>query len=158
LQKDPFQQLDTEGVGELIKMTVDRARAVNPDVTFGVSTSRNTYAESLTIRVRSKKIDYTVECGCRIWSKCIPLSDPSAKSRQTYVSFMLYMQGQFCTNDVYVIYVCINNTCMHIFTCTCTDLYIRVQVWYALCCDGVLFPIVGRAFVWSEKKSQTGLE
>jgi len=37
LQKDPFQELDTEGVGELIKMTVDRARAVNPDVTFGVS-------------------------------------------------------------------------------------------------------------------------
>ena len=37
LHRDPFQELDTEGVGALIKMCVQSARAVNPDVIFGVS-------------------------------------------------------------------------------------------------------------------------
>jgi pyruvate,orthophosphate dikinase len=37
LYKDPFQELDCEGVGSLIKTCVQNARAVNPQVTFGVS-------------------------------------------------------------------------------------------------------------------------
>ena len=37
LPKDPFQELDVEGVGALIRMCVESARQVNPEVTFGVS-------------------------------------------------------------------------------------------------------------------------
>jgi len=37
IPRDPFQELDREGVGALIKMCVQSARAVNPDVIFGVS-------------------------------------------------------------------------------------------------------------------------
>jgi pyruvate, orthophosphate dikinase len=37
LKRDPFQELDAEGVGELIKICIERARASNPNVVFGVS-------------------------------------------------------------------------------------------------------------------------
>jgi pyruvate,orthophosphate dikinase len=33
---DPFQTLDTEGVGQLIKIAVERGRAVNPNLKIGV--------------------------------------------------------------------------------------------------------------------------
>ncbi|AQP54236.1 pyruvate, phosphate dikinase [Vagococcus penaei] len=36
LPKDPFQTLDVEGVGELIKVAVERARSVRPDLKIGV--------------------------------------------------------------------------------------------------------------------------
>jgi pyruvate,orthophosphate dikinase len=36
LQDDPFVTLDTKGVGQLIKMTVDRGRSVQPDLKIGV--------------------------------------------------------------------------------------------------------------------------
>merc|ERR1712232_994348 len=36
LQDDPFVTIDTEGVGQLIKMTVENGRAVNPNLKIGV--------------------------------------------------------------------------------------------------------------------------
>jgi pyruvate,orthophosphate dikinase len=33
---DPFQTLDTEGVGQLIKIAIERGRAVNPNLKIGV--------------------------------------------------------------------------------------------------------------------------
>jgi pyruvate, orthophosphate dikinase len=36
LQDDPFVTLDTEGVGQLIKMTVERGRGIKPDLKIGV--------------------------------------------------------------------------------------------------------------------------
>jgi pyruvate,orthophosphate dikinase len=36
LPDDPFQTLDTEGVGQLIKMAIERGRAVNPKLKIGV--------------------------------------------------------------------------------------------------------------------------
>ncbi|KAG7363534.1 pyruvate phosphate dikinase [Nitzschia inconspicua] len=36
LQDDPFVSLDTEGVGQLIKMTVERGRGIKPDLKIGV--------------------------------------------------------------------------------------------------------------------------
>jgi pyruvate,orthophosphate dikinase len=36
LRKDPFQSLDKRGVGELVRMAVDRGRLVNPDIHLGI--------------------------------------------------------------------------------------------------------------------------
>merc|ERR1712216_553703 len=36
LQDDPFVTLDTEGVGQLIKMTVEKGRSVRPNLKIGV--------------------------------------------------------------------------------------------------------------------------
>lgn len=36
LDADPFVKLDQEGVGSLIRMTIDKSRAVNPKLIFGV--------------------------------------------------------------------------------------------------------------------------
>ncbi|MBU4332150.1 pyruvate, phosphate dikinase [Patescibacteria group bacterium] len=36
LTNDPFQQLDQEGVGQLIKMGIERGRATNPDLKIGI--------------------------------------------------------------------------------------------------------------------------
>merc|ERR1712238_123802 len=36
LLDDPFVTLDTEGVGQLIKMAVDKGRTVNPELKIGV--------------------------------------------------------------------------------------------------------------------------
>jgi len=36
LMDDPFVTLDTEGVGQLIKMTVEKGRAVSPGLKIGV--------------------------------------------------------------------------------------------------------------------------
>ena len=36
LPEDPFQVLDQEGIGELIKMGIDRGRAVKPDLKVGI--------------------------------------------------------------------------------------------------------------------------
>jgi pyruvate,orthophosphate dikinase len=36
LQDDPFVTLDTKGVGQLIKMAVDRSRSIQPDLKIGV--------------------------------------------------------------------------------------------------------------------------
>ncbi|MFN4243509.1 MAG: pyruvate, phosphate dikinase [Tepidisphaerales bacterium] len=36
LERDPFQSLDTEGVGALIQMAVDKGRAVRPDIKLGI--------------------------------------------------------------------------------------------------------------------------
>jgi pyruvate,orthophosphate dikinase len=36
LKDDPFQVLDTEGVGQLIKMAIEKGRSINPDLTIGV--------------------------------------------------------------------------------------------------------------------------
>jgi pyruvate,orthophosphate dikinase len=36
LPKDPFQSLDQEGVGQLIKMACDKGRATRPDIKLGI--------------------------------------------------------------------------------------------------------------------------
>jgi pyruvate,orthophosphate dikinase len=36
LEKDPFSSLDQEGVGELIRIAVERGRAVRPDIKLGI--------------------------------------------------------------------------------------------------------------------------
>ncbi|TDM07941.1 pyruvate, phosphate dikinase [Macrococcus lamae] len=36
LEVDPFQTLDVDGIGQLIKMTVEQAKAVKPDIKIGV--------------------------------------------------------------------------------------------------------------------------
>jgi pyruvate, orthophosphate dikinase len=36
LEKDPFATLDVDGVGELIRLAVERGRASNPDIHFGI--------------------------------------------------------------------------------------------------------------------------
>ncbi len=36
LQKDPFQSIDTRGVGSLIKMAVEKGKLVNPDLHLGI--------------------------------------------------------------------------------------------------------------------------
>ena len=36
LEKDPFQSLDTEGVGQLVQMAVSKGRAVNEDMKMGI--------------------------------------------------------------------------------------------------------------------------
>ena len=35
-EKDPFQTLDTEGVGQLVQMAVDKGRATRPDIKLGI--------------------------------------------------------------------------------------------------------------------------
>ena len=35
-EKDPFQTLDTEGVGQLVKMAVEKGRATRPDIKLGI--------------------------------------------------------------------------------------------------------------------------
>eukprot|EP00741_Cyanophora_paradoxa_P011360 tig00020556_g10973.t1 len=36
VQSDPFQKLDQEGVGQLMRMAVERGRAVRPDLACGI--------------------------------------------------------------------------------------------------------------------------
>jgi pyruvate,orthophosphate dikinase len=36
LEKDPFQTIDKEGVGELMKMAVQKGRSVRPDLKVGI--------------------------------------------------------------------------------------------------------------------------
>ncbi|MBC8426140.1 pyruvate, phosphate dikinase, partial [bacterium] len=36
LPSDPFQQLDQEGVGQLVAMAVEKGRAANPDLHLGI--------------------------------------------------------------------------------------------------------------------------
>jgi pyruvate,orthophosphate dikinase len=36
LKHDPFQVLDTEGVGQLIEMSVQRGRSTRPDLKVGI--------------------------------------------------------------------------------------------------------------------------
>lgn len=35
-EKDPFQTLDTEGVGQLIQMAIDKGRTTRPDIKLGI--------------------------------------------------------------------------------------------------------------------------
>jgi len=35
-EKDPFQTLDTEGVGQLVQMAVDKGRFTRPDIKLGI--------------------------------------------------------------------------------------------------------------------------
>jgi pyruvate,orthophosphate dikinase len=35
-EKDPFQTIDTEGVGKLMKITVEKARSVKPSIDIGI--------------------------------------------------------------------------------------------------------------------------
>ena len=36
MEEDPFVSVDTEGVGELMELAVDRGRAVRPDLSVGI--------------------------------------------------------------------------------------------------------------------------
>lgn len=36
LLRDPFETIDEEGVGELVRMAVERGRAARPDIELGV--------------------------------------------------------------------------------------------------------------------------
>jgi len=36
LENDPFQTIDTDGVGELISIAVERGRKVRPDIKLGI--------------------------------------------------------------------------------------------------------------------------
>lgn len=60
LKRDPFQELDAEGVGELIRICIERARASNPNVIFGVSGEHGGDAASIHL-FESMGMDY-VSC------------------------------------------------------------------------------------------------
>ena len=35
-EKDPFQTLDTEGVGQLVQMAIEKGRSTRPDIKLGI--------------------------------------------------------------------------------------------------------------------------
>ena len=52
LQLDPFQTLDTDGVGQLIQLAVEQAKQVKPEIKIGVCVNlvvtRNQFTNSTT--------------------------------------------------------------------------------------------------------------
>ena len=58
--EDPFHVLDTEGVGELLKLGADRGRAANPDVTLSICGEHGGNPESISF-CRDAGFDY-VSC------------------------------------------------------------------------------------------------
>lgn len=68
-EADPFQSLDQEGVGELISLGVDRARAANPDIAVGLCGEHG--GEPLTIEFCERaRFDYV---------SCSPYRTPIAR-------------------------------------------------------------------------------
>jgi pyruvate,orthophosphate dikinase len=58
--EDPFHTLDTEGVGELLKLGVERGRAVKPDVVLSICGEHAAHSESIAF-CREAGFDY-VSC------------------------------------------------------------------------------------------------
>ena len=67
--EDPFQQLDVEGVGELLLLGADRGRKVRPDVILGLCGEHGGHPESIAF-VRNAGFDYV---------SCSPFRVPVAK-------------------------------------------------------------------------------
>ena len=69
IKTDPFQTLDQEGVGELIKMAIQKARSVNPKIKIGICGEHGGDPESIKFLVRAG-VDYV---------SCSPYRVPIAK-------------------------------------------------------------------------------
>jgi pyruvate,orthophosphate dikinase len=65
LQRSPFEALDTGGVGELISMAVERARAVDPDMKIGICGEHGGDPRSIAFVVAAG-IDYVSCSGPRV--------------------------------------------------------------------------------------------
>lgn len=61
LQDDPFVTLDTEGVGQLIKMTVEKGRSVKPDLKVGVCGEHGGDPRSVRFFANEARLSY-VSC------------------------------------------------------------------------------------------------
>jgi pyruvate, orthophosphate dikinase len=70
LQDDPFVTLDTEGVGQLIKMTVERGRGIKPDLKIGVCGEHG--GDPRSVRFFSNEADLT-------YVSCSPFRVPIAR-------------------------------------------------------------------------------
>jgi pyruvate,orthophosphate dikinase len=68
-EEDPFQQLDVEGVGELLLLGAERGRAVRPDVTISLCGEHGGHPESIGF-CRRAGFDYV---------SCSPFRVPVAK-------------------------------------------------------------------------------
>ena len=60
LSKDPFQSIDQDGVGELIKIAVKKARAINPKIKIGICGEHGGDPDSIAF-FNECKLDY-VSC------------------------------------------------------------------------------------------------
>ena len=70
LLDDPFVTIDTEGVGQLIQMTVDKGRAVKPDLKIGVCGEHG--GEPRSVRFFANEADLT-------YVSCSPFRVPIAR-------------------------------------------------------------------------------
>lgn len=59
LEKNPFETIDVEGVGQLMKMARDRARSVNPDLKLGICGEHG--GDPASIKFANNVVDY-VSC------------------------------------------------------------------------------------------------
>jgi len=69
LQTDPFESLDRDGVGELIKIAVERARAARPGMSIGICGEHGGDPKSIEF-VAGVGVDYV---------SCSPLRVPMAR-------------------------------------------------------------------------------
>jgi pyruvate, orthophosphate dikinase len=83
LRKDPFQSLDKRGVGELVRMAVDRGRLVNPDIHLGICGEHGGDPESIYFCHRVG-LDYV---------SCSPYRVPVARLAAAHAVLKARMRG-----------------------------------------------------------------
>jgi pyruvate,orthophosphate dikinase len=85
LPEDPFQVLDREGVGQLVRMAVDRGRAARPGLKTGICGEHGGEPSSITF-CHGLGLDY-VSCSpyrvpiARLAAAQAALGDPTARDR-----------------------------------------------------------------------------
>jgi pyruvate,orthophosphate dikinase len=85
LRKDPFQSLDKRGVGELVKMAVDKGRLVNPDIHLGICGEHGGDPESIYFCHRAG-LDYV---------SCSPYRVPVARLAAAHAVLRARMRGAY---------------------------------------------------------------
>jgi pyruvate, orthophosphate dikinase len=85
LRKDPFRSLDKRGVGELVRLAVDRGRLINPDIHLGICGEHGGDPESIYFCHRAG-LDYV---------SCSPYRVPVARLAAAHAVLKARMRGAY---------------------------------------------------------------
>jgi len=80
LSHDPFQSIDQEGVGSLVKMGVEKGRSVNPKLKIGICGEHGGDSDSINFFFRTG-LDYV---------SCSPYRVPIARLAAAQAALMAY--------------------------------------------------------------------